>query len=215
MGSKRNNMKHSREFAATAGRTLDILINIITAYYGQSLANLGTSASCTCQDVLSYSDTIHEYVHFGWSCLYSWKVTRTPFCNWCKDQDMGINHRCLGSRAILPVEDFKHPWTQTTRTYQNHVAIPQHPATDYSTQIAQDVDAVVYLMLASELVKSLRPNAIMIAEDVSGMPGLCVPVAEGALKSAAWFGYVWTTAGCAEWEPSPMDSMLLCHGEVS
>jgi len=44
-----------------------------------------------------------------------------------------------------------------------------------------DVDAVVYLMLASELVKSLRPNAIMIAEDVSGMPGLCVPVAEGGI----------------------------------
>eukprot|EP00438_Fugacium_kawagutii_P001534 Skav207812 [mRNA] locus=scaffold381:408122:425879:+ [translate_table: standard] len=47
----------------------------------------------------------------------------------------------------------------------------------------QDVDAVVYLMLASELVKSLRPNAIMIAEDVSGMPGLCMPVAEGPAES--------------------------------
>eukprot|EP00434_Breviolum_minutum_P036958 symbB.v1.2.032757.t1/scaffold3972.1/size47140/1 len=44
-----------------------------------------------------------------------------------------------------------------------------------------DVDAVVYLMLASELVKSMRPNAVMIAEDVSGMPGLCVPVAEGGI----------------------------------
>ena len=64
-------------------------------------------------------------------------------------------------------------------TDQTHVASPQHPTTDYT---AQDVDAVVYLMLASELVKSLRPNAIMIAEDVSGMPGLCVPVAEGVLN---------------------------------
>ena len=44
-----------------------------------------------------------------------------------------------------------------------------------------DVDAVVYLMLASELVKSMRPSAVMIAEDVSGMPGLCVPVAEGGI----------------------------------
>ena len=47
---------------------------------------------------------------------------------------------------------------------------------------SKDVDAVVYLMLASELVKSISPNAVMIAEDVSGMPGLCVPVAEGALR---------------------------------
>ena len=49
----------------------------------------------------------------------------------------------------------------------------------------QDVDAVVYLMLASELVKSMRPNAVMIAEDVSGMPGLCVPVAEGCIKGGS------------------------------
>eukprot|EP00913_Durusdinium_trenchii_P010814 g10143.t1 len=48
-----------------------------------------------------------------------------------------------------------------------------------------DVDAVVYLMLASELVKSVKPSAIMIAEDVSGMPGLCVPVAEGARDAVA------------------------------
>lgn len=47
--------------------------------------------------------------------------------------------------------------------------------------VQTDVDAVVYLMLASELVKSIRPGAVMIAEDVSGMPGLCVPVAEGGI----------------------------------
>ncbi|CAJ1444413.1 unnamed protein product, partial [Effrenium voratum] len=44
-----------------------------------------------------------------------------------------------------------------------------------------DVDAVVYLMLASELVRSVLPDAVMIAEDVSGMPGLCRPVAEGGI----------------------------------
>jgi len=47
--------------------------------------------------------------------------------------------------------------------------------------MSTDVDAVVYLMLASELVRSVRPDAVMIAEDVSGMPGLCVPVAEGGI----------------------------------
>ncbi|CAE7426435.1 SBE1, partial [Symbiodinium pilosum] len=47
--------------------------------------------------------------------------------------------------------------------------------------MSTDVDAVVYLMLASELVRSVRSNAVLIAEDVSGMPGLCVPVAEGGI----------------------------------
>ena len=44
-----------------------------------------------------------------------------------------------------------------------------------------NVDAVTYLMLANELTHRLFPDAITIAEDVSGMPGLCRPVAEGGV----------------------------------
>lgn len=47
-----------------------------------------------------------------------------------------------------------------------------------------DVDAVAYLMLASDLVHSLRPGgaaAVCVAEDVSGMPTLCRPVPEGGV----------------------------------
>jgi hypothetical protein len=35
---------------------------------------------------------------------------------------------------------------------------------------ATNVDAVVYLMLANQLVHSLLPDAITVAEDVSGGP---------------------------------------------
>lgn len=44
-----------------------------------------------------------------------------------------------------------------------------------------DIDGVVYLMLANRLVHSLNPNALTIAEDVSGMPTLCRPVEEGGI----------------------------------
>lgn len=44
-----------------------------------------------------------------------------------------------------------------------------------------DWDAVVYLMLANELVHRVKPDAITIAEDVSGMVGMCRSVAEGGL----------------------------------
>ncbi|KZV21055.1 1,4-alpha-glucan-branching enzyme 1, chloroplastic/amyloplastic, partial [Dorcoceras hygrometricum] len=44
-----------------------------------------------------------------------------------------------------------------------------------------DVDAVVYLMLANDLIHSVLPNATVIAEDVSGMPGLGRPVSEGGI----------------------------------
>lgn len=46
---------------------------------------------------------------------------------------------------------------------------------------ATDTEAVMYLMLANELVHSLYPDATVIAEDVSGMPTLCRPVSEGGI----------------------------------
>ncbi len=44
-----------------------------------------------------------------------------------------------------------------------------------------DEDALTYLGLANRLIHSERPNAITIAEDVSGLPGLAVPQAEGGI----------------------------------
>lgn len=44
-----------------------------------------------------------------------------------------------------------------------------------------DMEAVTYLMLANEIMHTLHPNIITIAEDVSGMPTLCRPVKEGGV----------------------------------
>ena len=44
-----------------------------------------------------------------------------------------------------------------------------------------DHDAVAYLQLANELVHAVKPDAITIAEDVSGMAGMARPVAEGGI----------------------------------
>ena len=44
-----------------------------------------------------------------------------------------------------------------------------------------NVDACVYLMLANDLMHSLHPGTLSIAEDVSGMPALGRPVAKGGL----------------------------------
>jgi 1,4-alpha-glucan branching enzyme len=44
-----------------------------------------------------------------------------------------------------------------------------------------DRDAVLYLQLANQLVHTVRPGAITIAEDVSGMVGTARPVAEGGI----------------------------------
>lgn len=42
-------------------------------------------------------------------------------------------------------------------------------------------DAVTYLQLANHLIHKLRPNAVTIAEDVTGMPGLTFDIQEGGI----------------------------------
>ncbi len=44
-----------------------------------------------------------------------------------------------------------------------------------------DTEALTYLTLANELVHEIRPDALTIAEDMSGMPGMCIPVSEGGI----------------------------------
>ena len=54
---------------------------------------------------------------------------------------------------------------------------------NYDDYFGADVDesAILYLKLASTLIQQLKPGAIAIAEDMSGMPGLCRPIDEGGL----------------------------------
>ncbi|XP_068665109.1 1,4-alpha-glucan-branching enzyme 3, chloroplastic/amyloplastic [Aristolochia californica] len=44
-----------------------------------------------------------------------------------------------------------------------------------------DKDAVIYLILANEMLHELHPNIVTIAEDATLYPGLCEPTAQGGL----------------------------------
>lgn len=45
----------------------------------------------------------------------------------------------------------------------------------------QDSDAITYLSLANKLIHQVNPDAITIAEDMSGMPGLASPLSDGGI----------------------------------
>ncbi|GAB4316848.1 MAG: alpha amylase C-terminal domain-containing protein [Bacteroidales bacterium] len=64
--------------------------------------------------------------------------------------------------------------------YHHHglepIGVPQR----YFTE-GVEWDAVVYLQLANTLAHKLNPEVVTIAEDVTGMPGLTVPVDEGGI----------------------------------
>ena len=44
-----------------------------------------------------------------------------------------------------------------------------------------NTDAICYLTLANRLIHEVRPDAVTIAEDVSGMPGISIPIEEGGI----------------------------------
>lgn len=44
-----------------------------------------------------------------------------------------------------------------------------------------DWDAICFLQLANQLIHYIKPSAITIAEDMSGMPGMCRPIDEGGI----------------------------------
>ena len=44
-----------------------------------------------------------------------------------------------------------------------------------------DTEAITYLQLANELIHKINPNAVTVAEDMSGMPGMCLPVSYGGI----------------------------------
>ena len=69
----------------------------------------------------------------------------------------------------------------TSMLYLNHGL--NKAFTNYGDYFDQSVDedALTYLALANRLIHELRPDAVTIAEDVSGMPGLAAPQAAGGI----------------------------------
>ncbi len=55
--------------------------------------------------------------------------------------------------------------------------------TDYSKYFSlnTDTESITYLQLANELIREVNPNAITIAEDMSAMPGMCLPIEDGGI----------------------------------
>ena len=55
--------------------------------------------------------------------------------------------------------------------------------TDYSKYFSDNTDheAITYLQLANELIREVNEKAITVAEDMSAMPGMCLPIEDGGI----------------------------------
>lgn len=132
------------------------------------------------QEGLNFFDgTDHQYFHTGARGLHpAWDSMLFDYAKY-------EVRRFLLSNVRYWLEEYRFDGFRfdgvTSMLYYDHGL--QRVFTTYDDYFSGNVDwdAVAYLMLANELLHTVNPQAISIAEDVSGMPGIARPIAEGGL----------------------------------
>ena len=69
----------------------------------------------------------------------------------------------------------------TSMLYHDHGLGTSFDSPEKYFSINTDTEAVTYLQLATELVRQVNPRAILIAEDMSALPGMCRPIKDGGI----------------------------------
>ncbi len=69
----------------------------------------------------------------------------------------------------------------TSMLYHDHGLESVFSCYDMYFSMNTDLEAVTYLQLANELIHEINPHAITVAEDMSGMPGMALPLKDGGI----------------------------------
>lgn len=69
----------------------------------------------------------------------------------------------------------------TSMIYHDHGLGSAFTNYDMYFNMNTDIEAINYLQLANELIHEVNPNAVTVSEDMSGMPGMCLPIEQGGI----------------------------------
>ena len=69
----------------------------------------------------------------------------------------------------------------TSMIYHDHGLGSAFTNYDMYFNMNTDLEALNYLQLANELIHEVNPNANTVSEDMSGMPGMCLPIEQGGI----------------------------------
>ena len=69
----------------------------------------------------------------------------------------------------------------TSMIYKNHGRGESFDNYSKYFSMNTDIEAINYLQLANKLIREVKKNAITIAEDMSAMPGMCLPIKDGGI----------------------------------
>ena len=132
----------------------------------------------TAEGLNEFDGTDHQYFHAGGKGTHS--AWDSKLFDYGKEEVL----RFLLSNVKFWIESFQVDGFRydgvTSMLYHHH---GDHVSFDHYDKYFDklDWDVVMYFQLANTLIKQLKPEAVVIAEDMSGLPGLCRPVEEGGL----------------------------------
>ncbi len=126
-----------------------------------------------------FDGTVYQFFHEGEKGNHS--AWGTKLFNYSKNE---VLHFLLSNlkywMEVFHFDGFRFDGV-TSMLYHDHGLGSAFTNYDMYFSMNTDTDAVTYLQLANELIHEINPNAITVAEDMSGMPGMCIPIKDGGV----------------------------------
>ncbi len=162
--------KELKELINTAHEMgLTVLLDVV---HSHAVKNVGEGLNL-------FDGTDYQYFHTGAKGNHS--AWDTKLFNYGKNE---VLHFLLSNlkywMKIYHFDGFRFDGV-TSMLYHDHGLGSAFTNYDCYFSLNTNTEAVTYLQLATELIHSINKKALAIAEDMSGMPGMCLPIKEGGL----------------------------------
>ena len=133
----------------------------------------------TNEGINEFDGTVYQFFHEGGRGDHS--AWDTKLFNYGKNE---VLHFLLSNlkywMEVFHFDGFRFDGV-TSMLYHDHGLGSAFTSYDMYFSMNTDTEAVTYLQLANELVHKVNKNALTVAEDMSGMPGMCIKIADGGI----------------------------------
>ncbi len=150
-------------------RGLTVLLDVVHSH----------AVNNTNEGLNEFDGTVYQFFHEGERGNH--RAWGTKLFNYGKNEVI----RFLLSNLRYWMEEFHFDGFRfdgvTSMLYRDHGLGSAFTGYEMYFSLNTDVEAVTYLQLANDLIHSLSPHALTVAEDMSGMPGMCLPIADGGI----------------------------------
>ena len=151
------------------GMGISVIMDIV---HSHSIKNLA-------EGINSFDGTSEQFFHQGGRGYH--KLWDSMLFNYGKN---GVIHFLL-SNIKFWMEEYRFDGFRfdgvTSMIYKSHGLGTSFDNYDQYFSPNTDIEALNYLQLANELIKEINPSAITIAEEVSGFPGMALPIRDGGI----------------------------------